>query len=364
MLAQSPGGGRKGGSSHLESMHKPVEKGGSVRQVLEHREEAKPVMKHGADKKRHAQADHKQQHPVWRPGGYALVGDMYKDNGRKVARGPYFGVPRDYWRREEENLLPSAGPGAQASSPLIHHRSAVKPQQGIYGLHSDKQQVWESVIPARAGPWSVFKQRYHLQNGPSRPLPKGVVKVGPDCVGPIVEFRERRADMRDHARGHERIDVDRVQVYPPWPIAQAIEQAWQGQEKFAKRGVYFEDDLKFEDQSRPQQAPLNARRRKIIADLFSRIGPGSDGKLEVQELFKAMKVDKFRKLFDYTSRQGTKVVRDDEQEHLVGLFVSLLKHEADAKITSQEFEQVMVALGCHIYEDEEFRTLTRTLFEE
>ena len=68
----------------MESMHKPVEKGGSVRQVLEHREEAKPVMKHGADKKRHAQADHKQQHPVWRPGGYALVGEMYKDNGRKV----------------------------------------------------------------------------------------------------------------------------------------------------------------------------------------------------------------------------------------------------------------------------------------
>ena len=54
--------------------------------------------------------------------------------------------------------------------------------------------------------------------------------------------------------------------------------------------------------------------------------------------------------------------------------------QANAKITSQEFEQVcltpaespagfdtsqvMVAFGCHIYEDEEFRTLTRRLFEE
>mmetsp|Transcript_34965 Transcript_34965/g.79087 ORF Transcript_34965/g.79087 Transcript_34965/m.79087 type:complete len:360 (-) Transcript_34965:1902-2981(-) len=331
MLSQAPGGGRKGGSSHLQSMHMPVEKGGSVRQVLERQEEPKPEVKPRAEKRNKMPlAEHKQQHPVWRPGGYALVGDQYKDNGRKAVRGPYFGVPRDYWKREEENLVasPQGIVAAEASSPALHNRNAVKPYPGVYGLHSDKQQVWENVIPAKAGPWSVFKQRYHLQNGPSRPLPKGVQRIGPDCVGPIVEFRERRPDMRDHARGHERIDVDRVQVYPPWPVAKAIEQAWQGQEKFAKRGVYFEDELELGDRSRPPPQQLNERRRRMIHEIFEKVGPGRDGKVDIQKLLKALKVGKFRKFVDYNSRQGTAVVIDDEEEQRLSSFVSLLKHEA------------------------------------
>ena len=59
-------------------------------------------------------------------------------------------------------------------------------------VHPDKLKVWEMKKPHPAELWIPNYPKRHSAKGPADEIPPGVFRIGPDRVGPVCEFMERR----------------------------------------------------------------------------------------------------------------------------------------------------------------------------
>ena len=321
---QSPaeGGSRKGGSSHLSKMHHPVPKGGDVREALHqvNREvggnraiAAKPRRWMGVVD----EAPKRPVAPAWNPGGTALPGPAARERAQ-VARGPHLAFRKDYHKVDPAEMVKRLGPGDEAGG--------VRPFRGVDGLRPEQQKMWEMKQPQKPGAWQDKYPKSYEQNGPAGPIPPGKMRVGPDRVGPVLEMKARRVDLRPHAKGHEEIDAHRVGVFPVWDPSQPPPNT----ADFA-----FDPDFLMkrmpadpEDRARAAAPALNARRSAAVDRLFGAIDPEKTGKIEVRKLLSHLQARRFKKRLDFWSRDGVLVSPDDLDEQLQGMLMSLLQRQS------------------------------------
>ena len=260
----APGGSRKGGSAQLEKMHQPVPKGGSVREVLGARNNNVDAGSHAANAVKNRRwmgvVDEAPKRPViaaWNPGGRAREG-----NARGVvARGPHLGFRKDYHKQGAAEFVRSDEVG-------------VRPYRGVDAIRPDQIPVWEMKQPQKPGPWQNKYPMSHEQNGPNGPIQQGRVRIGADRVGPVLEFKHRRIDLRPHAQAHGKVDAHRIGVFPVWPLPPQDTDA----SKFDpdRRRTIPEDP---EDRSRAAPAVLNSRRSTAVKRLFMALDPRATGKV-------------------------------------------------------------------------------------
>jgi hypothetical protein len=377
----APGGSRKAGSAHLVQMHQPVPPGGSVLEVLRNvnncaeaasrRPGAAP-----AAKKRWMgiTADDAQQRPVapaWNPGGRAREGAPAR-GADVVARGPHLAFRRDYYKQEPENYVKPEKVG-------------VRPYRGVDGVRPEQQPVWEMKQPQKPGPWQPAYPKCHAQNGPEGPFPQGRERLGADLVGPIVEFKQRRVDLRPHAQGHGKVDAHRISVFPSWPLPAQHDEEYCILNPDRERTLPADP----EDRSRAAAPVLNARRSAAVRRVFMALDPYATGKIEIRELLSHMRPQAFRKRLDFFGRDGVLVSPDDLDEQLSGMLTSLLqKQSKDVRLRAAfmpsgtasgcragrmgnltgmvsllELQDVYAALGCHIHDDGYFEEILQNTWE-
>jgi len=383
-----PGGGRKGGSAQLTKMHDAVPKGGSIREVLSHVNRVPPAQ----DKAPPGRAFNRRWMGVvddapkrgpgasaWCPGGRAMVGNPAA--GASAARGPHLGFKKDYHRQHIEKVDASNQKDRFAA---VHYarddKVAVRPYRGVDGLQPDYVPVWELKQPQKPGAWQPAYPKCHGDGnmGPKGAIPKGERRVGPDRVGSIVEFKQRRVDLRPHAQGHAKIDDHRISVFPAWPLPPPNE-----------------DDSRFdpdrprtmpadpEDRSRAAAPVLNARRSTAVKRLFMAMDPRAIGKIEIRDLLTHLRPQAFKKRLDFWSRDGVLVSPDDLDEQLLGMLTSLIQNcSKDVRMQNAfmpsgtgaggragrlgtlsgyvrliELQDVYASLGCHIHDDGYFEEI-------
>jgi hypothetical protein len=377
----APGGGRKAGSAQLAAMHQPVPPGGSVREVLRHVNNggaSKAAAPHGtaapAAKKRWMgvvdDAPRRPVAPAWNPGGRALPPGEPARGAGAVARGPHLAFRKDYHQQEPAQFV-------------REDKVGVRPHHGVDGLRPDQVPVWEMKQPQKPGPWQPAYPKCHAQNGPDGPFPQGRERLGADRVGPIVEFKQRRVDLRPHAQGHDRVDAHRIGVFPTWPLpAPSEEDAF---DPDRPRTVPADP----EDRSRAAAPVLNARRSAAVRRLFMALDPRATGKIEIRELLSHMRPQAFRKRLDFFGRDGVLVSPDDLDEQLSGMLTSLIQKQSKdvrlqtafmpsgtgkgcrtgrmgnltGKVSLLELQDVYAALGCHIHDDRYFEEILENTWE-
>lgn len=220
--------------------------------------------------------------------------------------------------------------------------------------------------------------------GPKGPIPKGQQRIGADRVGPIVEFKQRRVDLRPHARGHDKVDDHRIGVFPTWPLPKPNEDDF----KFdPDRPRTVPDDP--EDRARAAAPVLNARRSTAVKRLFMALDPRATGKIEIRQLFTHLRPQAFKKRLDFWSRDGVLVSPDDLDEQLLGMLTSLIQNSSkDVRMQHAfmpsgtgsggrtgrlgtlsgyvrliELQDVYAHLGCHIHDDGYFEEILENTWD-
>jgi len=380
-----PGGSRKGGSAQLERMHQPVPKGGSVREVLGHVNDGRAA---AAEVKRQAAAavqnrrwmgvvDDAPRRPVvaaWNPGGRAREGQVPPGRAREgpsregqvPARGPHLGFRKDYHKMDGVDKV------------VLDDQVGVRPYRGVDGIRPDQIPVWEMKQPQKPGAWQNKYPLLHAQNGPNGPIPQGRMRIGPDRVGPIAEFKHRRIDLRPHAQGHGKVCAHRVGVFPSWPLPPHDESVF----KFdpARPQTVPADP---EDRSRAAAPTLNPRRAAAVHRVFMAMDPHATGKVEIREMLSHLRPLAYKKRLDFFGRDGVLVSPDDLDEQLLGLLTSLIQARSkDVRLQNafmpsgsgagcrtgrlgsltghvklKELLDIYAALSVHIYDDEYFEEI-------
>merc|ERR1719261_63695 len=194
------------------------------------------------------------------------------------------------------------------------------------GLRPEQQKMWEMKQPQKPGAWQDKYPKSHEQNGPAGPIPPGKMRVGLDRVGPVLEMKARRVDLRPHAKGHEEIDAHRVGVFSVWdpshPPPNTADFAFDPD--FLMKRMPADP----EDRARAAAPALNARRSAAVDRLFGAIDPEKTGKIEVRKLLSHLQARRFKKRLDFWSRDGVLVSPDDLDEQLQGMLMSLLQRQS------------------------------------
>ena len=85
---------------------------------------------------------------------------------------------------------------AKAPNPKYGDKSQITewkpPGQGSTAVHTDQIKVWEMKKPHPPLLWMPDYPKRHHANGPGPEIPLGAFRSGPECVGQIAEFNERR----------------------------------------------------------------------------------------------------------------------------------------------------------------------------
>ena len=245
------------------------------------------------------------------------------------ARGPHLGFRKDY------NKVPLVKFVADRDQV-----GGVRPFRGVDGLRPEQQKMWEMKQPQKPGGWQGKYPKSHEQKGPAGQIQQGKMRIGADKVGPVLEMKLRRVDLRPHARGHDEIDVHRVGVFPTWP-----------------QPPPNEDDFIF-DPDRPKPVPadpedrsraehgLNSRRSMAVRRLFTALDPHGTGKIEIRVMLSHLNQRCYRKFLDFWSRNGVLVSPDDLDEQLLGMLTSLIQKESKDVRMQTAFMPSGTGAGC------------------
>jgi hypothetical protein len=394
---EAPGGGRKAGSAHLTNMHDPVPKGppggSQIREALLHvNYDLKSSAAANVDHRRwigvaeaqqvlhRSEVEKKNVCRAWCPGGKSMVGNPAAGSAA-VARGPYLGFKNDYHKQGNAGDMVKPGPG---DPPAARMDEGVRPYRGVNGIRMDYVPVWEMKKPQKPGPWQPNYPKCH-GDGPQgrgeKIVRPGQMRIGPDPVGPIVEFKQRRVDLRPHALGHDNIDAHRIGVFPAWPHPPYNDEDF----------IFDPDRPKTvpadpEDRSRAAPAVLNARRSAAVKRLFMTFDPMGTGKIEIRQLLAHLRPQAFKNSLDPMSRVNIAVSPDDLDEHLRGLLTATIQQKSKdvriqtafmpsagcragrlgtlaGKVSLIELQDIYAALGCHVFDDGYFEELLEHMWD-
>eukprot|EP00282_Hemiselmis_andersenii_P008171 CAMPEP_0114126138 /NCGR_PEP_ID=MMETSP0043_2-20121206/9670_1 /TAXON_ID=464988 /ORGANISM="Hemiselmis andersenii, Strain CCMP644" /LENGTH=412 /DNA_ID=CAMNT_0001219103 /DNA_START=268 /DNA_END=1503 /DNA_ORIENTATION=- len=399
---------------HLDAMHKPLP-GGSAKEAMAHKEPAphpqarapgRSNFPGGIKRVPRSPERNPKVAPAWVPGGYAQVGEpVGKLQGEKEpwkkpfeyprlgdgqlggdeplrggqGRGPHMGFRPDYHRykayegnyRYNDKLGEShAAVQPEMGKGLVQGKGQARPFLGVYGARADRLDAWQLKKPAGGDPWVPAYPKPLAQNGPFGMIAVGHARVGPDAVGPKVEFKERRVDQRGHARGHEYLEVERVGIFPRWGPTPSL-----AAERHA--GAPPHDP---EDAARAGELHLNDFRLECVWRAWAALDEEGTGKVALDKMLARLSVPRYRKQMDQWRRDDVPAVsRDDLAERLAMQLVSLLRAESrnvknsssfmpsaagrasrnnasHGTVRLREFERCYERLGCMVHDD--------TLFDE
>ena len=82
--------------------------------------------------------------------------------------------------------------GSQMASNRLPVSPWNPPGPASTAVRPDKIKVWEMKKPHPPELWMPNSPKRLHAKGPGNEIPLGAFRVGPDCVGPVAEFAERR----------------------------------------------------------------------------------------------------------------------------------------------------------------------------